>query len=59
VAKNQLILSNGKRQLKLPKDAYREFYLRPAQIFRTLMLVIKTFNIKQIFSLLKRIFQLI
>jgi radical SAM superfamily enzyme YgiQ (UPF0313 family) len=33
---NQIILSDGKKKLKLPTDAYREFIFRPKQILRLL-----------------------
>ncbi|MHA1132043.1 MAG: B12-binding domain-containing radical SAM protein, partial [Candidatus Helarchaeota archaeon] len=33
---NKIILSDGKRTLNLPKDAYREFIFRPRQIYRLL-----------------------
>jgi len=36
---NQITLSDGKRRLNLPKDAYREFFLRPRQILRLLKMI--------------------
>jgi anaerobic magnesium-protoporphyrin IX monomethyl ester cyclase len=44
-----LELSDGKRKMRLPKDAYRELYFRPTQIFRYLKLWVHTFHLVQSF----------
>jgi radical SAM superfamily enzyme YgiQ (UPF0313 family) len=50
---DQLELSDGKRKLILPRDAYREFVLRPSQIFRILKVNIKFFNRRQLLMRLR------
>ncbi|MHA1280724.1 MAG: B12-binding domain-containing radical SAM protein, partial [Candidatus Helarchaeota archaeon] len=45
--KDKIVFHHGKRKLKLPKDALREFYFRPRQIIRGIVLDIKLFQIRQ------------
>ncbi len=48
--KKNIELTNGKNKLVLPKDALREFYLRPIQILRGILINIKLFQLRQLFS---------
>ena len=54
-----LEFSNGKRIIKLPKDAYRELYFRPIQIFRYLKYWVHTFHFVQSFLIpLRRLYDI-
>lgn len=55
---NQIILSDGKRKLNLPKDAYREFIFRPKQILRSLKMVY-FYPKREIFEAIQRAFHYI
>lgn len=44
---SKLEFSDGKRTLRIPKDAIREFYFRPIQILRYLKYWVHTFNFNQ------------
>jgi len=51
----QIMLSDGKRRLNLPKDAYREFYFRPRQILRSIKML-NLYPKTELIYLLKRAF---
>ncbi len=50
--KKKLELTDGKNKMNLPKDAIREFYLRPIQVYRSIRRDIKLLNFRQLFFLL-------
>ncbi len=55
VDKNELELSDGKRKLKLPRDAMREINLRPIQIYRSLKCLTKLFRLKHLPNFISRL----
>jgi len=55
---NQIELSDGKKKLNLPKDAYREFLFRPIQILRSLKMLY-LYPKKEIFQTIQRAFHYI
>jgi len=59
VTRNQLILSDGKRKLMLPKDAYREFFFRPKQIFRFIKLAFTLYKGRTLLDVIKRVVRLL
>jgi radical SAM superfamily enzyme YgiQ (UPF0313 family) len=56
LTENQYELSDGKRTMKLPIDAYHEYFFRPIQIWRYLRFWINTFHFRQsILGVVRRI----
>jgi len=52
VNENKLEFSDGNRTIKLPIDAYREFFFRPIQVLRFLRYWVHTFHFIQSFIIL-------
>ncbi|MDD1776764.1 MAG: B12-binding domain-containing radical SAM protein, partial [Candidatus Helarchaeota archaeon] len=46
--KNQIELTDGKNKIVLPRDAFREFYLRPIQLYRMVKTNLKTLQLRQL-----------
>lgn len=46
--KNNIVIREGNKKVVLPRDAIREFNLRPKQIFRGILINLKAFKLRQI-----------
>jgi len=51
--KNNIEITDGKKKIVLPRDAYREFILRPKQIFRSIRFNIEAASLRQLLLRLK------